>query len=566
MFFQQWSRMHRRRFPIVAAFLPLCFAAAFLAMHPAKGSDPKGERVETILREWHKPDAPGLAWAVVFDGKVIGQGAFGVADLEHRVPITSATRFNIGSMSKQFTALAVLQLAKEKKLALDDDVHRFVPELPSFGQKITLDQLIHHTSGLQDWDQIIHLAGIRLDDAITHAQVLKLICGRKELNFLPGAEFGYTNSGYSLLATVVERTTREAFARWMRAHVFQPLGLGEMYVQDRETAAMADRAESYVAAGTGTFRHIPDKTAILGASSIYCSMDEFVKYLRAFDDPARAAGLNDLTNKGRFNGGATNSYACGIYVGEHKGLTALSHEGGWAGFHTFMLRIPEKKLGVALFSNHGSLEPGSLVSQIADVYLGVDSIQPPRAARQEIAVDAETLDRYVGDYALSPSLIISITRDGDHLLSEATGHAREMMFAESKETFFFKVENSTITFVVDEKGLSSHLVVNRQGRTMEARRIVFPALSSEALGDYAGDYVSDELGSRFTVRAKGGGLCVVHARHGEIGLTATAPDHFTGDEWWLGQVIFQRNAENRVVAFAVPGSRIQPVRFTRVAR
>jgi hypothetical protein len=321
-----------------------------------------------------------------------------------------------------------------------------------------------------------------------------------------------------------------------------------------------------VAAGRGTFRHIPDKTAILGASSIYCSMDEFVKYLQAFDDPGRASRLTDLTKKGTFTGGATNSYACGIYVGEHKALTAISHEGGWAGFHTFMLRIPEKKLGVALFSNHGSIEPGSLVSQIADVYLGIETIEPPPSARREIALDAATLDHYVGDYALSPSLIISIVRDGNHLTSEATGHARERMFAESNETFFFKVENSTITFVPDGQGAVSHLIVNRQGRTMEARRIVFPRLSNETLAEYAGDYFNDELGSHFAVQRKDDHLVLAHARHGEMPLTPTAVDCFNGSEWWIGRVLFKRDTRNHVTSFEVPGSRIKPVVFCRKTR
>jgi len=559
-----WRKRDRNAASVAITFFCLSFLSALLAFaSPAAASNPRIERIDSLLHDWNRPEAPGLVWAVVSDGKVVGSGAFGLANLEQQTPITLATRFNIGSISKQFTALAILQLAADKKLSLDDDVHRYVPELPNYGKTITLSHLIHHTSGLQDWDQIIHLAGVRIDDVMTHPQVLRLICGRKELNFPPGDKFGYTNSGYSLLATVVERVTRASFASWMRVHVFQPLDLNEMCVQDKDDLEIPHRAESYMAAGTGNYRHIADKTAILGASSIYCSMDEFVRYLQAFDDLQRAKMLKPLEEKGTFNGGELNPYACGVVIGEHQGLRSISHEGGWAGFHTYMLRIPEKKLGVALFANHGSIEPGSLVSQIADVYLGVDTVLPPPATRREIPLEAVTLDRYVGDYALSPSLVISITREGGHLMSQATGHPRETMFAESQETFFFKVENSTISFVSDEKGAVSYLVLNRQGRTMEAKRIVFPELPAETLAEYAGDYVNDELGSQFTVRAKGGRLVLSHPRHGEIELTPTAVDRFNGDEWWVGETIFKRNAENRVESFEVPGSRIQAVRFTK---
>jgi CubicO group peptidase (beta-lactamase class C family) len=546
------------------------FLGLFICLGPVCGrvswaTDERAERVAKVLEEWSKPDAPGAAWIVVSDRQVIAQGAFGIANLEQRTPITAATRFNLGSMSKQFTALAVLRLEKEGKLSLDDSVHRWLPELPDYGKTITLRHLIHHTSGLQDWDQLLHLAGWRLEDVITNEQVLRIIRVSKELNFEPGERFAYSNSGYSLLAAVIERCAREPFSVWMTANVFQPLGLDGACVQDDVGMVLPQRAESYLAAGGGHFRHIPDNAAILGASSIYCSIEVFTKYLEAFDDPRRSELLARQTELAALNSGGANSYACGVELGHYKGFATVSHGGGWAGFRTLMLRFPERKLSIALFSNHGSIDPAPLVSQIADIYLGIESAISAKTARHEIELESSVLNRYVGQYELAPGLIISITKEGNQLMSQATGFPKEPLFAESKDAFFFKVEKSTMKFVEENAGVS-RLVLNRQGQEMQARRMKLAPPSMEALAEYLGDYVNPDLETKITVRVQNGHLVASHIRHRDIELISTGVDTFAGDQWWLGQLIFKRDHEKRVIAFQVPGSRIRSVLFTRRER
>ena len=535
--------------------------SAFADVKANAAITPTNEGIARVLGMWNKPDAPGMTWVVVSNGAVIQQGAFGLANLENHIPITTATRFNIGSMSKQFTALAVLKLERQRRLSLDDDIRRFVPELPDYGVNLTLRHLLHHTSGLQEWDQLIHLAGWRLDDVFTHQNVLSIIKSRKELNFKPGEQFSYSNSGYSLLATLVERVTGVPFADWMKTNVFAPLGLEGAVVHDNPGMLIERRAESYLPAGGGRFRRLTDNGTMLGSSSIYCSPEEFAKYLQAFDDPRRTNELARLTETSPLNNGQKNNYAGGVELGSYKGLTTISHGGIWAGFRAFMVRFPEKHLSIALFSNHGSVDPERIVFQLADAVLqkALDSV---KETRQEIDLDTAALDACVGQYQLAPGLIITITREDNHLMSQATGYPKEPLFAESPTKFFFKVEDSTISFVPNGSGVS-HLILNRQGQIMQATRMEFSPPSTKDLLDFVGSYFNDDLETSYTMQVKHTRLLISHARHGDIELTPAGVGTFTADQWWLGQVTFSRDERKVVTGFQVTGGRIRPVLFRK---
>ncbi len=554
---REWGLGWHRKIPGAAAFL--FFELVASAALPS-------ERVARVLEVWKKPDAPGMAWVVVSNSMVLDRGALGLSNIEQRSPITTSTRFNIGSISKQFTALGVLKLQRQGKLSIEDLVSSYVPELPDYRAKITLRHLLHHESGLQDWDQLLHLAGWRLDDVIRPEQVLHLIVARKELNFHPGDRFAYSNSGYSVLATVIERVTHTQFSEWMRVNVFQALALNKFMLPDEPGLLIPQRADSYLPARGGRFKRMTDNAAIPGAGSIYCSIDEFADYLRAFDDPVRGKELAALNSWSQLNDGSTNNYASGVEIGRYRGRQTVSHGGGWAGFRTSMLRFPQEKLGIALFSNLGSVEPAPLVSRMADIYLGLQSedLQDSAANQpREIDVDPEALDLLVGRYELAPGIVIHITKEDNQLMSEATGFPREPMFAQSRTSFFFKVENSTMTFSVQTNGTVAGLVLNRQGQSMSARRLKNESPERHLLAEYEGDYVNTELATKFSARIRNGRLMLFHSRQEDVELTPGPADVFLGNHWWISQLVFKRDAGKNVTEFEVSGARIRPVIFTK---
>lgn len=197
------------------------------------GNDLLNRKVDKLFTEWNKPDSPGAALAVIKDGSVIYKNGYGSANLEYNIPITPSTIFHVASVSKQFTAFAVVMLADQGKLSLDDDIRKHLPEIPDFGKTVTIQHLVHHISGMRDQWELLAMAGWRLDDVITKEHILTMVRHQRELNFNPGDEHMYCNTGYTLLAEIVERVTGQSFSEWTKANLFKPLGM--VNTQDRKS-------------------------------------------------------------------------------------------------------------------------------------------------------------------------------------------------------------------------------------------------------------------------------------------------------------------------------------------
>jgi len=217
-------------------------------------------KVNQLFAEWNKPDSPGAAVAVTRDGEVIYKQGYGAANLEYDIPITPITIFDIASVSKQFAAFAITTLAHDKKLSLDDDIRTYLPDVPDFGNTITTLHLLHHTSGLRDWVQSLVIAGVGMEDVISFKHILKMARHQKALNFEPGEAYLYSNTGYNLLAEIVERVTGDSFREWTNAHIFKPLGMTNSHFHDDYEMILKNRAYSYQAAENGGFKHAVNNT------------------------------------------------------------------------------------------------------------------------------------------------------------------------------------------------------------------------------------------------------------------------------------------------------------------
>ncbi len=247
--------------------------------------DPLTKKVDQLFATWDKPESPGAAIAVIRDGAVIYKRGYGSANLEYNVPITSQTVFHVASVSKQFTAFAITMLANQGKLSLDDDIRKHLPELPDFGKKITIRHLIFHTSGLRDQWTLLGMAGWRLDDVITKEHIMKIVRHQKELNFDPGAEYLYSNTGYTLLAVIVERVSGQPFRDYTEASIFKPLGMTNTHFHDDHERIVKNRAYSYSSAGPGRgFKAAPLTYANVGATSLFTTAEDLARWVINFED------------------------------------------------------------------------------------------------------------------------------------------------------------------------------------------------------------------------------------------------------------------------------------------
>jgi len=235
----------RRLFLLLLLIVVVLGGSLFLKTRGRKKEAPDHNQLDELFSEWNLPDSPGAAVAVIRDGAVIFRKDYGMANLEYGIPITPKTVFHAASVSKQFTAYAVALLAEQGKLSLGDDIHKYLPELPDFGGVITIRHLLHHTSGLRDQLELAAMAGFRLDDVISQDQILKLVHHQHALNFVPGSEYLYCNTGYTLLAEIVAKVTGISFRDWTRENIFLPLGMLKTQFRDDYTQVVADAACSY---------------------------------------------------------------------------------------------------------------------------------------------------------------------------------------------------------------------------------------------------------------------------------------------------------------------------------
>ena len=336
-------------------------------------------KVDQLFALWDRPDSPGAAIAIMRDGEVIYQHGYGSANLEYSIPITPSTIFHVASVSKQFTAFAVAMFAAEGRLSLDEDVRTYLPEIPDFGEKITLRHLIYHTSGLRDQWNLLEMAGWRMDDVITREHILEIVSRQKELNFKPGEELVYCNTGYTLLAEIVARVTGQTFREWTAENLFEPLGMANTHFHDDHQMIVPNRAYSYGRGQTATFRKSVLNYANVGATSLFTTVEDLAKWMNNLDTGTiGGADVIDQVQNERvvLNSGDTLGYAFGLSVGEYRGLNTVGHSGGDAGFRSYVVRFPEQHFAVAVLSNLADVNPGALAMDVAEIYLA-DQMAPP---------------------------------------------------------------------------------------------------------------------------------------------------------------------------------------------
>jgi CubicO group peptidase (beta-lactamase class C family) len=499
------------------------------ASTPQSISAQEVQKIDTLFDKWSKPGMPGCALGVVKDGAIIYQHNYGLADVEHLVPISSGTVFHIGSVSKQFTAFAIYLLAKEGRLSLDDDVRKYLPELHDFGKLITIRHLLHHTSGLRDQWQLLTLSSWRADDVISQQDVLNMIWRQRELNFAPGDQFMYSNTGYTLLGLIVERVSGMSLRQFTDERIFKPLGMDHTHFHEHYGDLVSDRAYSYDRLPDGSYTYVALSYSTVGPSSLFTTVGDLARWDENFYN-GRIGGkdlLSQMQQKGRLNSGKDIDYASGLEIGQYRGLQTVYHNGGDAGYRAEILRLPEAHFSVVTLCN--ATDTPLPARQVSEILLS-SRMQPvlPKPEPAQVKIDPALLDAYVGDYQL-PRLVLRITREGDQLVAQALGSQEKVpIFPSSKTEFFAKAFHAQVTFdrptgSDKAQSLTLHREDDRYGKRIS---VVQP--TSEQLGAYIGTYYSDELDTTYTVSVQAGKLHLRLPRE-EGPLFAGGKDVYYGD-------------------------------------
>ena len=363
---------------------------------------------------------------MVREGTIVYSRGYGMANLEYGVANAPSTIFHAASLSKQFTALCIHILAQEGKLSLDDPLRKHVPEMNVEGPPITIRHLLHHTSGLRDQWDLLTLAGLRLDDGITDNDILGLLWQQKQLNFQPGDEDLYSNSGYSLLGLIVRRVSGQSLAAFAQERIFGPLGMKNTHFHESYGALVKGRAYSYQRNRDGSYRYVALSYSNTGATSLFTTVEDLALWNGNFDEP-RAGGpaaMAALLVSGKWNNGREIGYASGVGVQPYRGVPAVAHSGGDAGYRSYFLRLPQQKLAVIVLGNACDFIAGDVASRVADLYLeGMPGVQPQKTWPREVELQDRDLAPYAGDYEVRPGSVLSFVADKGKLYSQSGGGA-----------------------------------------------------------------------------------------------------------------------------------------------
>jgi CubicO group peptidase (beta-lactamase class C family) len=559
--------MNYRRTALLALYVLLLGPFAFSANAQSSNAVEAG-RVDSLLAPFDRLDRPGAAVLVFRGDETLFSRGYGSANLEYDIPIGTGTVFHVASVSKQFTAFALAVLEARGKLSLEDDVRKHIPELADFGHRVTLRHLLNHTSGIRDQWNLWVLAGGRMDDVIRQDDLFRLVERQRELNFSPGAEHLYSNSGYLLAAKVVERVTGQSFGDWLSENVFQPLGMVNTQVYDDHERIVRGRAYSYRQEG-GAYRKAVLSYANSSATSLFTTTEDLNHWLRNLGNGrvggAEVAGA--MRVRGVLASGDTISYALGVTVERHRGLEMIQHGGADAGFRSFVAYYPEIDAGVIVLSNLAQFNPSRIARQVAEIFFEADMHPPvasPTTASSGTNLSRAALDRLAGDWHVEGDASgLRFEREGDRLVVQTPQFGRLSLLVISDSVFQAEEIGARILFHRDGQDVKRATVEMANGSRLGlVRESNLPGLAD--LEAYTGRFYSSELETFYTVVLAGDRLVARHRRHGDIVLRPDRRDGFAGDQWFFGDVVFERGEDGVVTQMRVSSGRVRNLMFERI--
>ncbi len=542
---------------------------AVCAVEPLAGQalDPATRaRIDSVFVQYDRTNSPGCAMLVRRDGRTAYARGYGMASLELGVAITPQTVMDIGSTSKQFTAAAVWLLAQEGKLSLDDEVQRYLPELPRLSVPVTLRQLLRHTSGWRDYIDLLVLGGAQDEEVTTAADALAALGRQRAGNFAAGSWWTYSNTGYFLAAQVVERVSGMSLRSFLRGRVFGPLGMTHSDVLDDHARVLAGKAASYEPAGDG-WRLALANWEQTGDGAVQTSVEDLAKWDANFDDPMVGGRslVDSLQQTGQLSDGTPITYAYGLTVDKYRGARRVQHGGAWAGFRAMSMRFPDRRTAVYLTCNAATANTQALSERVADAVLAPalgpsdavllrDSLRTP-ARDALLPLQGQWWDATVGRL-LRVRVSDSIATIGSAL----GGPQRRLMQLPDGRFTATPITTGAPRYRLD--GATGELVQeNPAGPPFRLTRVPdLGTLTSARLAEYAGQYVSAEVPGPWAVELRGDTLWLARARRPAVKLEPLFADGFSADGL---PVRFVRDARGYVSALSVTTRGVRDLRWIR---
>lgn len=546
-----------KRVCLLIAGLALC-AVSVRAQVPDKVAVIAGaERAVAMAAKSLTNPSPGGVVGVSFDGVSVFEKAFGMAEMEHRIPNTPQTIFESGSVAKQFVAASLVLLAREGKLRLDDPVRNYIPELPDYGAKLTIRHLLNHTAGLRDWGAVMALTGVgRGDRVISQDVAIDVIVRQKGLNFVPGAEYSYSNSGYQLATELVERVSGQKLPEFTQERFFKPLGMKSSSWRDDYQRLVPNRAQAYARNSKGEWRLEMPFMNVYGNGGMLTTVGDWLKWNAMLDSRSPGAPLaGAMETRGVLNDGRTIEYALGLFVGEYKGIREISHGGVTAGYRTFLARYPDKKLSVAVMCNGAPESPEGLAHRVVEEILGpVPKVPEP----ETIELPEARMQQLVGLWSNPTTHVAESTA-----VDKGTLRFGNKPLKASPDGLF-RLGSSRVTFVPGPDGKPAFMDIENEGTTN--RWVAEPSWTPTAaeMAAIAGEWYSEEAQAKVTIVIESGKAAFVNKPLFRHELSPTFKDHFTTGD---GHVVWATHmASGAFERLHVGSARMRDMPFERARK
>ena len=537
----------------------------------AQLSEVQTQKIDSLFVEWNKPNQPGGAIGIMQKGKIMYSKAFGLASLEYNVPNTIGTIFNTGSVSKQFTAMGIVLLHQQGKLSFDDDIRKYLPDLPDFGNTITIRHMLHHTSGMRSLHAMLGLAGWRDDDSRTNEDLYRFMLNQQELNFKPGEEYLYCNTGYMLMVNIIEKLTEQKFPVWMNDNIFTPLGMVDTYVEDNYMRIVSNNATSYYGSNS-KFQRAVEFWGYIGSGNMHSTVKDLLIWLNNFSEPSpnweQAFKMLQITDN--LNDGSINNYAFGVTVDEVKGHKRVQHGGAIGGFRSFISNYPEEELSIAILTNFSSSGSGQKEALIADVLLKEDTKEmiSEENTKEDVPIiqlsneqlnyfeasywnDKENYARKI--YVKNDTLRYSRSINNESLLVPISNNEFKMLGVPV---------DLKAKFEEDKNGNKTMMVSINNGSPALFHSFETIKEENQDITTYIGSFYSPELETTYQVLIKDQKLMVHHSRHGDFPIQMLKKDILQIPDYAI--IKYERGVDDKVKGIRISNGRARNVWFEKI--
>lgn len=524
----------------------------------------QAKKIDQLFASWVSKN-PGGVVLISHKNKIVYSKTYGLENLNYQIPISKESIFNIGSVSKQFTAMGILLLEQAGKLNIDDNITLYLPDLDSLGQKITIRNLLHHTSGIRSTPEIFGLAGWRDGDAIYNEDVLRILKQQRSLNFSPNNEYMYSNSNYVLLAHIIQVITKQDFKKWMQENVFLPLGMNNTFIQEDYKNVTKKITTSYLPVAENVFTYSENTDQTFGASNVYSTANDLLKWNNNFSRPHPdwKKAFEKLCTLDLLSSGKPNNYAFGVFVDDFLGNKRIQHTGAVAGYQALLYNYPDEDLNIIILSNFQSMQLTKIANRISQLFLPMKTKPAsPLVEIKTIKMD-ETQQRKL---------------EG-HYWNDNQNHSRSIQFVNDTLWYIRNAKNKSPLLPIGQNlfqmaGVSEQITL-RYDSTSEILELTIgnqipeiftkyekTALSLEELRSYVGVFYNRELEVHYTIYLKNNQLFGHHSRFGDFEIQVLKKDVLD----WSGSSISKsvRNENKQIVGFKIDMNRVKNVYFEKV--